>query len=310
MNAPDFAGASREVLSFLHQRIGMDLWMVTRADNEDWVVLTAEDHGYGVKQGDVFRWADTFCSRMVRGDGPRVAPRAIDVPAYAALPITRQLPIGAYVGVPLVDAEGQLFGTLCGLNPQPMPASLAAEQPMVEVLADTLSGLLSAELSTSALTREAETARSEALTDALTGLANRRGWEVALAAEEERCRRYGATACVVAIELDGMKSPGVSLAAREAHETLLIRAAQALRQTVRKPDTLARLDDDRFVVLGVECTTAEAMALLRRLEQGVHGAELSAALGMAMRNRSSGLFETFDRAIDAMVEHRAARARD
>ena len=310
MNAPDFAGASREVLSFLHQRIGMDLWMVTRADNEDWVVLAAEDHSYGVKQGDVFRWADTFCSRMVRGDGPRVAPRAIDVPAYAALPITRQLPIGAYVGVPLVDTEGQLFGTLCGLNPQPMPASIVAEQPMVEVLADMLSGLLSAELSTSALTREAETARSEALTDALTGLANRRGWEVALAAEEERCRRYGATACVVAIELDGMKSPGVSPVARDAHETLLIRAAQALRQTVRKPDTLAHLDDDRFVVLGVECSTAEAMALLRRLEHSVQGAELSAALGMAMRDRSSGLFDTFDRAIDAMVEHRDARARD
>jgi diguanylate cyclase (GGDEF)-like protein len=307
MKAPDFAGASREVLSFLHQRIGMDLWMVSRADNEDWVVLTAEDHGYGVKSGDVFRWADTFCSRMVSGDGPRVAPRAVDVPAYAALPFTRQLPIGAYVGVPLVDAEGQLFGTLCGLNPRPMPATLVNEQPMVEVLADMLSGLLSAELASTAMAREAETARSEALTDALTGLANRRGWEVALAAEEERCRRYGATACVVAIELDGMKAPGIS---SEASDAVLVRAAQALRQTVRKPDTLARLDDDRFVVLGVECTTAEAMALLRRLEQGVQGAELSAALGMAMRNRSSGLFETFDRAIDAMVEHRDARARD
>ena len=310
MKAPDFAGASREVLSFLHQRIGMDLWMVSRADNEDWVVLTAEDHGYGVKEGDVFRWADTFCSRMVRGEGPRVAPRAIDVPAYASLPFTRQLPIGAYVGVPLVDAEGQLFGTLCGLNPQPMPAAIVDEQPMVEVLADMLSGLLSAELNTTALTREAETARSEALTDALTGLANRRGWETALAAEEERCRRYGATACVVAIELDGLKSPGVSWAARDAYDAVLVRAAQALRQTVRKPDTLARLDDDRFVVLGVECTTAEAMALLRRLELGVQGAELSAALGMAMRNRSSGLFDTFERAIDAMVEHRDARARD
>jgi diguanylate cyclase len=310
MNAPDFAGASREVLSFLHQRIGMDLWMVSRADNEDWVVLAAEDHGYGVKQGDVFRWADTFCSQMVRGTGPRVAPSAADVPAYASMPIHRQLPIGAYVGAPLVDAEGQLFGTLCGIHPKPMPAAIIDEQPMVEVLADMLSGLLSAELNTTALAREAETARSEALTDSLTGLANRRGWEVALAAEEERCRRYGATACVVALELDGMQSPGVSSAARAAYDAVLVRAAQALRQTVRKPDTLARLDDDRFVVLGVECTTAEAMALLRRLEQGVQGADLSAALGMAMRNRSSGLFDTFERAIDAMVEHRDARARD
>ena len=305
MKAPDFAGASREVLSFLHQRIGMDLWMVSRADNEDWVVLTAEDHGYGVKQGDVFRWADTFCSRMVRDEGPRIAPRVADVPAYAALPFTCQLPIGAYVGVPLVDGDGQLFGTLCGLNPEPMPAAIADEQPMVEVFADMLSGLLSAELHTSALAREAEAARSEALTDPLTGLANRRGWEVALAAEEERCRRYGATACVVAIELDGLKAP----AARDVCDAVLVRAAQALRQTVRKPDTLARLEEDRFYVLGVECTTAEAMALLRRLEHGVQAAELSAALGMAMRNRSSGLFDTYERAIEAMAEHRDARAR-
>jgi diguanylate cyclase len=310
MKAPDFAGASREVLSFLHQRMGMDLWMVSRADNEDWVVLAAEDHGYGVKQGDVFRWADTFCARMVRGEGPRIAPRATDVAAYADLPLTRQLPIGAYVGMPLVDGEGQLFGTLCGLNPRPMPAAIVEEQPMVEVLADMLSGLLTAELATTALAREAEAARSEALTDSLTGLANRRGWETALAAEEERCRRYGATACVVAIELDGLKNPCSTVDARQACDAALVRAAQALRQTVRKPDTLARLDDDRFVVLGVECTTAEAMALMRRLEQGVQGAELSAALGMAMRNRTSGLFDTFERAIDAMVEHRDARARD
>ena len=310
MKAPDFAGASKEVLSFLHQRMGMDLWMVSRADNEDWVVLAAEDHGYGVKQGDVFRWADTFCSRMVRGEGPRVVPRTADVAAYAHLPLTRQLPIGAYVGMPLVDGDGRLFGTLCGLNPKPMPAAIVEEQPMVEVLADMLSGLLTAELATTALAREAEAARSEALTDPLTGLANRRGWETAVAAEEERCRRYGATACVVAIELDGLRHPCATDGERQACDAVLVRAAQALRQTVRKPDTLARLDDDRFVVLGVECTTAEAMALLRRLEQSVQGADLSAALGMAMRNRTSGLFDTFDRALDAMVEHRDARARD
>ncbi len=310
MKAPDFAGASREVLSFLHGRIGMDLWMVTRTDDEDWVVLAAEGHGYGVREGDVFRWADTFCSRMVRGEGPRVAPRVADVPTYRALPATQRLPIGAYVGVPLVDAQGALFGTLCGLNPEPMPSRITEEQPMVEVLADMLSGLLSAELNTTALAREAETARSEALTDALTGLANRRGWEAALAVEEERCRRYGATACVVAVELDGMPRRDGSELGQLGYDAVLVRAAQALRQTVRKPDTLARLDDDRFVVLGVECTTAEAMALLRRLEQGLQGAELSAALGLAMRNRTSGLGDTFERAVAAMEEHRAARARD
>lgn len=310
MKAPDFAGASREVLAFLHRRTGMDLWMVARADDAEWVVLHSQDHHYGVHDGDVFPWADTFCSRMVHSDGPRVAPCLADVPLYADVPIARRLPIGAYVGVPLTDAQGQLFGTLCGIHPEPMPASLADEQPMVEVLADMLSGLLSAELATTAFAREAETARSEALTDPLTGLANRRGWEHALAAEEERCRRYGATACVVAVELDGLPHACAATYDRELHDAALVRAAQALRQTVRKPDTLAHLEDGRFAVLGVECSVAEAMALLRRLELGLQGAELSAALGLAMRNRSSGLFDTFERAQDAMEEHRDARARD
>ncbi len=52
--------------------------------------------------GDVFAWSDSFCSRMVRGLGPRVAPVSEDVPAYRDAPIGRQVPIGAYVGVPLL----------------------------------------------------------------------------------------------------------------------------------------------------------------------------------------------------------------
>jgi diguanylate cyclase (GGDEF)-like protein len=309
MKAPDFADASHEVLSFLHGRLGMDLWMVTRTDDEDWVVLAAEDHGYDVGEGEVFRWADTFCSRMVRGEGPRIAPRVAEVEAYVDAPIGRRLQIAAYVGVPLVDADGRLFGTLCGLNREPMPARIVEEQPMVEVLADMLSGLLRAELQSTALAREAETARSELLADALTGLANRRGFEHALATEDERCRRYGATACVVSIELDGPRPGEEDEAGRAAREARLVQAAHTLRQTVRRPDTLARLEDDSFVVLGVECTTAEALALLRRLEQGLLAAGFKASLGMAMRNRSTGLAETFDRARDAMEEHRDARAR-
>ena len=108
MKAPDFAGASREVLSFLHQRIGMALWMVSRADNEDWVVLTAEDHGYGVARRATSSAGPTrFCSRMVRGEGPRVAPaRGRRARLRLRCRSRSQLPVGAYVGVPLVDGEG------------------------------------------------------------------------------------------------------------------------------------------------------------------------------------------------------------
>ena len=113
----DFESAGRAVLAFLHRRLGFGLWMITRTEGEDWIVLQVEDHGYGISPGTVFRWADSFCSEMVQNNGPKVAPNSDIVPAYAAAPIGQQVPIKAYIGVPLSNADGSLFGTLCAIDP-------------------------------------------------------------------------------------------------------------------------------------------------------------------------------------------------
>ncbi len=148
----DFSEASKAVLSFLHQRLGFNLWMVTRTEGEDWIVLDVEDHGYGVKKGNVFRWADSFCSRMVLGQGPCIAPNSQSIPAYANAPIGQQVPIAAYVGVPIHDADGGLFGTLCAIDPAPQKESLVDELPLIELLSRLLSSYLVAELKLSAAT--------------------------------------------------------------------------------------------------------------------------------------------------------------
>jgi len=97
----DFASAARAVISFLHRRLGFGLWMVTRTEGDDWIVLQSEDHGYQVAPGKVFRWADSFCAEMVQGHGPRIAPDSQRVRAYAAAPIGRQVEIGAVPEVEL-----------------------------------------------------------------------------------------------------------------------------------------------------------------------------------------------------------------
>jgi hypothetical protein len=58
---------------------------------------------------------------MVQGLGPRIAPRSNDVPAYASAPIAQQVTIGAYVGIPLKRADGELCGTLCAIHPAARP---------------------------------------------------------------------------------------------------------------------------------------------------------------------------------------------
>jgi hypothetical protein len=97
---PDFEHAGRAVLEFLDRRFGFGLWMVTRVEGDDCIVLQSVDHGYGIGPGRVFCWADSICSRMISGDGPRVAPDIELVSAYVKAPAAQRVPVRAYIGVP------------------------------------------------------------------------------------------------------------------------------------------------------------------------------------------------------------------
>lgn len=291
----DFNAASNEVLNYLHSKLGFKLWMVTRVESDDWIVLQAMDNGYNVCDGDVFRWTDSFCSRMVKGEGPRIAPSSKDVPAYASAPIGQQVPIGAYVGVPLTRSDGEFFGTLCAIDPQPMPQEITQELPLIEMMARLLTTILENELKAQEEFRRAERANAKAMIDPLTGLYNRLGWEELLATEEQRCKRYGHPACVVSIDLDNLKHVND----QQGHargDDLLRRAAKSMASVIRAADVAARIGGDEFAILGVECDQAGAEALMERLEQELCGNKVLASIGMAMHSSSSSLAETVKRA--------------
>jgi len=302
----DFATASQAVLAFLHQRYHFGLWMVTRTEGDDWIILQTEDHGYGVKPGTVFRWADSFCSEMVKGHGPRVAPDSDAVPAYASAPIGQRVPVKAYVGVPLLDAHGAVFGTLCGIDPQKQPAALVQDQPLFELLAGLLSALLRAELQAAHETRRTERLELEAQTDSLTQLYNRRAWDRLLSMEEERCRRYGYPAVVLCVDLDELKRTN-DTQGHAAGDALIRRAADALRTAAREADIVARLGGDEFGLIGVECDREGAVALLARIRQALADFGVAASIGLAPRVPSDGLAAAWEVADRLMYEDKRAR---
>jgi diguanylate cyclase len=303
---PDFAAAAQGVLRLLHNRLGFDLWMVTRTEGDDWIVLHAEDHGYGVKDGTVFRWADTFCIHMVEGRGPRIAPRSELVPSYAEAARHNQYKIGAYVGVPLMRDDGSLFGTLCAIHPAPQPAAIQAEQPLVELLSALLSTILATELRAADEARRAERAQAEALTDSLTGLYNRRGWDQLLDAEEGRCRRYGHPACVLSIDLNDLKAVNDRLG-HAAGDDLLRRCARALSSSLRHQDIAARLGGDEFTVLCIECDPVSLQTLVERIRAAFAEQAVAASIGYASRNPAFGLVEALHRADEAMYTEKRCK---
>ncbi len=287
---PDFTLATRAVLEHLHARLGFQMWMVTRTDGVDAVVLQSFDHGYGMGSGDEFRWGDSYCARMVAGHAPRVAPAIQAVPAYADAPITQQMAVGAYMGVPLTRGDGTLFGTLCAMDPNVQRDDLHDELPALELAARLLSSVLDAELKTAEAERRAEYAEAATTVDPLTGLVNRKGWERSIRREEERCARFGAYASVVWLDLDGVRKIN-DTGGRDAGDEYIRRAGRCLQAAARSHDLVARLGSDEFALLAVECGTTAAAALARRVLAALARKGVRASLGVATRSAASGGLE-------------------
>jgi len=93
--------------------------------------------------------------------------------------------------------------------------------------------------------------------DSLTGLLNRRGFGSTLDAHLARCRRYGATGALLALDLDGFKLVNDTLG-HGAGDELLMSCARALRSRLRETDTVARLGGDEFAVLLSDQSIEEA----------------------------------------------------
>ncbi len=302
-----FEASARAVLSHLREAVGLRLWMVTRAVGDDQVALVVDDalDGYDAAPGTVLPWRTSLCAQMVAGAGPRVAPVVDDVPAYADAPNRLLAPVAAYVGVPLLDGHGRLFGSLCAFDPEPQQPGLAAAQPLVELQARLLSTVLALELAHDEQRRRAERASADAATDPLTSLANRRAWDAVLEQEEVRCRRYGSAAAVLVADLDELK-PVNDRAGHAAGDALLRRAAGVLRANVRRADLVARLGGDEFGVLAVDTGPSGAEVERARLQQALCDAGVRATLGVASRRPQNGLVAAWREADADMYRRKRA----
>lgn len=299
LSFPDFDAAARGVISFLSDRLGFDLWLVSRIDGVTYTILQANDHSYGIQEGYVCPWEDTLCYQMITGNAPRVAPDSQSIPAYNQLFIKYDVKIGAYIGVPLSYSDGSLFGTLCAIHPTIQPEHITKELPLIELLARLLSSFLNAELKANEQIRCTERAQAEAMSDILTGLYNRRGWEELLASEETRCRQYGYPACIIMIDLDGLKQINDTYGHSKGDQ-LIYQASQALKQATRRQDIVARLGGDEFAVLGIECNILEGEKLAHRIKESFQARGISASIGIAERDPSLGLTQAWEEADRAM----------
>jgi diguanylate cyclase (GGDEF)-like protein/PAS domain S-box-containing protein len=114
--------------------------------------------------------------------------------------------------------------------------------------------------------------------DPLTGLLNRRSFERELAGHLARVERYGATGCVLMIDLDNFKYFN-DTQGHSAGDALIVRVAQGLLERLRDSDVLARLGGDEFAVLLPRENEAEAQIVGEALLAVVREQTMPAARG-------------------------------
>ncbi|HEY6477917.1 MAG TPA: GGDEF domain-containing protein, partial [Polyangia bacterium] len=102
------------------------------------------------------------------------------------------------------------------------------------------------------------------VTDPLTGLANRRRLLAAFADELNRSARYGTPLAMLVIDLDRLKEINDRRGHAQGDRALQL-VAEGLRRSCRATDLAARTGGDEFLVLAVNTTASEALALAHRV---------------------------------------------
>jgi diguanylate cyclase (GGDEF)-like protein len=276
----DFPLRAARALQHLQDTVGLDDWAVSRVQGEEYVLLSVlgEDN----QPGDRVPWRDTLCYRVESKQAGWATPDVDAVPLMAEARDRLGAPIKAFVSVALCGDRGELLGTLCGVGRSTAGPELLACKGQVDTVADLLGALLSAELRLEREARQREVAEINSQTDVLTGLGNRRRWDEQVALEEDRCRRYGSSAAVLTVDLNGLKAVNDKWG-HDAGDALLRQLAIVLRRECRPSDVLVRLGGDEFAALLAEVTREQADELAHRLRLALVAAKTPASVGTAMR---------------------------
>lgn len=256
--------------------------------------------------GTVLPWLDSMCLHMVAGTGPAVSLRVRDEPVYRRRAVGRWTEVQGYAGVPLLQGEDELFGTVSGFTGSWDDQRLVVAGPTLCLLGGVLSAVLSAERVAADLAAELDVVRALSETDVLTGLRNRLGWQDGLDVEAGRCDRYGEPAGVVAVDLDALKAVN-DARGHAAGDALLNDAAVVLQEQCRPTDIVARPGGDEFAVLAVGIDAAELHELAHRIEDSLAVRGIAASVAAAPHSAGEAFSQTWARADLAMYARKHAR---
>lgn len=136
----------RTLLGVLRSRLGLDTaWLSWFRDGmQVFEVLDGDAEALGLSSGERSSLSGSYCVRVIDGRLPAVIPDTIANPMTASLPITHELRLGAYVGAPVLDADGATLGTVCAVSQHAKPELADVDLRIAKHVAELIGALIEA----------------------------------------------------------------------------------------------------------------------------------------------------------------------
>ncbi|KTS19638.1 hypothetical protein NS228_28235, partial [Methylobacterium indicum] len=161
---------SEQVLSVLRsvrRHLAMDVGFISEFVAGDRVIRFSDVGGPApnpVVVGTSAPLEQSFCYYVAKGLMPGLMPDAARDPVAGTMPVTRDMPVGAHLSVPLRHADGEPYGTLCCFSYTPDRSLTARDLGMLRLCADMVESILSRDRD-AAREREGKRRRIAALLD-------------------------------------------------------------------------------------------------------------------------------------------------
>ncbi|SFJ89584.1 EAL domain-containing protein [Methylophaga sulfidovorans] len=103
------------ILSVIRNHLEMDVAFISEFTDElrKIEVIDSVDPDIPLKAGHADPTELTYCQKIVEGELDGIIADTSDNPITKAMPITQELNIGSYLGVPIVLNDGEVYGTFC-----------------------------------------------------------------------------------------------------------------------------------------------------------------------------------------------------
>jgi signal transduction histidine kinase len=131
------------ILDVICKTTGMGFAAVARVTEDRWICCASQDEiGFGLKPGGELQVATTICHEIRQSHQGVVIDHVSEDAAFCGHHTPAQYGFQSYISMPIMLADGAMFGTLCAIDPRPAklknPQTIEMFKLFAELIADHL----------------------------------------------------------------------------------------------------------------------------------------------------------------------------